>query len=502
MYVQADTPPPPFAIALALCAALKRAGVQFVHWKSNDHLAEALAGETDIDMFVRPGDRLVFEAAMKELGGLKIISQPWGRYPEIEDWLILDPETGKFLHIHLHYALMTGLKRVKHLRLPWSDSLLSHVRYDARSGWPIPTAEMELVILLVRIWAKMPPWRRVLSLRIPSHIRRELDWLRGSASPEDLGTLLGELFPAVDPAPVLRLLQAGPLGTRDVTDVARMLYSQLGANFRMPWAVALGLAAWRNSYMACAKALRMIRPEVRTGKTLVGPGLMIALVGSDGAGKSTLGKEITRWLRFKLDVHNYYMGSGDGGTHLIDWTRRAIRALVKAVNRKRSSGQPKLPKAGKSRSSSFGAKLVELYQLILMRHKIRMLRVGRRLADGGSLVLTDRYPQTQVAGICDGPKLQSGAGFVWAAAQEAGLYAQARSLGPDILLKLKISPAIAHQRKSDHDLSVIERKCRIIDELEFPQSKVVVIDAAAPFNEVLLAAKAAIWAHILGRKGP
>lgn len=50
-----------------MCAALKQAGVHFVHWKSNDHLAEALAGLTDIDIYVAPADRAAFETVMAGL---------------------------------------------------------------------------------------------------------------------------------------------------------------------------------------------------------------------------------------------------------------------------------------------------------------------------------------------------------------------------------------------------------------------------------------------------
>ena len=44
----------PLAAARDIGLALAAKGIRFVHWKSNGHLAEALSGQTDIDMFADP----------------------------------------------------------------------------------------------------------------------------------------------------------------------------------------------------------------------------------------------------------------------------------------------------------------------------------------------------------------------------------------------------------------------------------------------------------------
>ena len=114
--------------------ALATRNIRFAHWKSNSHLAEALAGETDLDLLIHRDDEAAFRNVMQSLRALPMTSPPWARYPAIEDWLILDAESGRFLHLHLHYDMLTGLKRVKHLRLPWTDDLLASVRPDPASG--------------------------------------------------------------------------------------------------------------------------------------------------------------------------------------------------------------------------------------------------------------------------------------------------------------------------------------------------------------------------------
>ncbi len=490
--------PAALPVAAILCQALQRESVRFCHWKSNDHLAEALAGETDIDLFVAPGDQAVFERVLKAVGALKILSQPWGRYPDVEDWLLFDEASGRFLHLHVHYALMTGLKRVKHLRIPWDGALLSHLRIDPSSAWPIPSAEMELLILLVRIWAKMPPGRRHFKAKIPSHIVKELEWLRHSANPEELMKLAEELQLRTDRASLLKLLKTEPRSAREIIDVAKSLNWELRGSYRMPWIAALALAAKRNFQLFLAKAARRMGRANQLGKTVDGGSLMIAFVGSDGSGKSTLTRDVEQWLRYKLDAHTFYMGSGDGGTGLFDKFRHGIKGMLRPAGERtktKDGGNRKKPKA-----SGFFRKLAQLYQLILMRHKLRLLRLGRKMTRTGSSIITDRYPQSQFHGISDGPKLQNGRNFESAARAELKLYEEASRLGPDLLMKLSIDPHTAHLRKPDHDLATIERKCAIIDQLFFPQSPVVMIDARKPYVDVLLVTKRAIWSALKGKQ--
>src|SRR5690606_39950604 len=42
---------------VAFLSELDRRGVRYAHWKSNEHLEDALRGETDLDLLVDPGDR-------------------------------------------------------------------------------------------------------------------------------------------------------------------------------------------------------------------------------------------------------------------------------------------------------------------------------------------------------------------------------------------------------------------------------------------------------------
>jgi thymidylate kinase len=475
----------PLPITFQLRTALQEARVGFALWKSNHHIEEAIAGKTDLDLLVAPQHSAKFANVIRDLKAIKVLSQPWARYPNVEDWLVFDSMTGGFLHLHVHFDMVTGLKRIKHLRLPWADAVLANLRIDERSGWPIPTAEMELLILLVRIWAKMPPWRRLFAPKIPPYVKEEVRWLESEVQTGQLSTLAKGLGLTAD----IHL----PLGgDAAVIALARHLCSQVSQHYRMSWRTALMRAAMLNLKLALARFwLRHIGP-IRYRKTLTDGGAMIAFIGSDGSGKSTVSQSLEQWLRRKLDVHLIYMGSGDGRAGWINAVRRLLSAIVsKRAKPDKAKNEVSLP-----RPVSFAEKTYRLFDFLLLRRKLRFLRLGRRLADRGSVILFDRYPQSQFEAISDGPRLQNGRSFAWAAESERRLFAEAARLGPDLVIKLRIDPEIALLRKPDHKFETIRRKCAITDALQFPGSSVNEIDAGQSLEDVLRAAKRAIWAHM------
>ena len=226
-------------VSAAVLNALRQNGVRFAHWKSNFHLAEALAGKTDLDLLIDAIDTGAFRANMKALRARRVISRPWASYLDVEDWLVFDRTTGGVLHIHVHYALVTGLKRVKHLHLPWTQTVLSHLSNDPASNWPIPVASLELLILLIRIWARMPPWRRLFALSIPRHILQELRWLEAETDVEEFSSLASAVG--------LTVMTMPPFAdTKAILAASRNLFSQVKRHYRMSRPSVLAQAALLN----------------------------------------------------------------------------------------------------------------------------------------------------------------------------------------------------------------------------------------------------------------
>lgn len=213
---------------------------------------------------------------------------------------------------------------------------------------------------------------------------------------------------------------------------------------------------------------------------------LIAFVGCDGSGKSTLSTDILAEVARDRSIQLCYLGLGSGAIGeriralpLIG--RFAERKLVRKAGQTRTTGQkiPGLPTAI----------VVYLFSLARLRRFRRMLALRGR----GIAVITDRYPQVEVPGFYDGPGLSAGrpgSRLVAALArQELRLYRWMAGFRPDVVIRLNIDIETAAARKPDHDVDLLRRKVEVTPLLRFDGARIVDLDSRRPYAEVRAAAK-------------
>ena len=138
----------------ALFSQWNDSNLRYCHWKSNEHLVAGLDGETDLDVLLCEEDRKTGSDFLRKNGFLCCYSQFGSRYPNVEDWLGLDEETGRLLHLHLHYSLVTGHLGLKEYDLPWAEECLRTRCIDDSTGVYIADPNLELLTLYVRLILK------------------------------------------------------------------------------------------------------------------------------------------------------------------------------------------------------------------------------------------------------------------------------------------------------------------------------------------------------------
>ena len=97
---------------------IEKSKIKYCHWKSNEHLEEGLIGITDLDVLIEKEKYNEISSILMKLGFKRGKSIFYLSYPSIEDYIGFDEETGKMIHLHLHYELMIGKKFIKGVRLP------------------------------------------------------------------------------------------------------------------------------------------------------------------------------------------------------------------------------------------------------------------------------------------------------------------------------------------------------------------------------------------------
>lgn len=222
---------------------------------------------------------------------------------------------------------------------------------------------------------------------------------------------------------------------------------------------------------------------------------LIAVIGCDGSGKSTLSADLLNWIREQYGpAETHYLGlrSGQIGNRIKAWP--LVGPILERALSKR---------AGQARTK--GAKMPGLATALVIygfsRLRKRRFQKVLSLRRQGFIVVTDRYPQVEVPGFYDGPGLSAaepGGRLVAAlATRERATYEWMASFVPTLVIRLNIDAATAFSRKPDHALELLERKVAVTPLLRFNGAPIVNLDATMPYAEELALAKKAV-AEVLG----
>ncbi len=484
----------PLSAAVELFAALNRAGIRYCHWKSNLRLDESLAGRTDLDLLVDRRHEAEFRRVLAEQGVKALADAPGKRFPGVEHQLGFDWQTGRLFHLHVHFQLVLGEQYVKNYLLPLEKVFLDSARL--RSGVKVPAPELELIVLALRVLLKyrdrdgIKDILAVHSPGIPAHMLTELTWLMELISPLEFEKTLAAVSDVIPPEAVRQLLSV-------IREQPRQGWRLL--RLRSAVRQALRRCQRRSRAAAAAAYFGALWRKSRSGERqmgLPGGGMRIALVGVDGSGKSTLSQALTAWLSWKVDAHLLYLGSKQPSkrSQALYWLFRAARRSQTEMIRRLGESHLVARLAG-----GLKQRLLAGHYLSIGADRYRRYRQGERLAREGSLVIFDRFPfdapldGAEIARI----PVESPGSLARSIRREEALYARFQL--PDFLILLETPAEVSAQRKPDHPLAVIRAKGAALAALKqslqqsAPALRWLALDAARPLEEVLLAAKRAVW---------
>lgn len=476
-----------------LFLALHQAGVRYCHWKSNLRLGHGLNGRTDLDLLVDPKHEHIFRQILWEHHVKPLQAAPGKAYPGIENHLGFDPASGKLFHLHVHYQLILGEQFVKNYHLPLEEQMFDSICIP--QGICVPSSSLELIILSLRVLLKYrdrDAIKDILSIRspgLPDHVREEIEWLWGQTSLEQVSETLTDIAHIIPKDIVPAFLQIVRTSPRSGWQLVR-LRAQVRRALR-PYQRQTRLRA---SLIYFLELWRQRKTASKRKMTLCDGGRTLALIGADGAGKSTMCQLLTEWLSWKMDVRLYYLGSKQPSRRsrllyiLFRMARRSQRTVSGWI------GQTSLPARW----------LAQVRQILLYSHYLSLGRdrLGRyrESQDKGAaaIVIYDRYP---LAAPLDGPKIYlngnaTRVGRAFAAAEQE-IYRRIEP--PEQYVLLNVSPGVSLQRKPDHDPTAVTAKARFLHqfaarmETESGPVNLLSINADRPFEEVLRELKTAVW---------
>jgi thymidylate kinase len=232
---------------------------------------------------------------------------------------------------------------------------------------------------------------------------------------------------------------------------------------------------------------------VKRSKQLASGGAVIAFVGPEATGKSTLVRETSAWLGRVFEVRSAHLGKPPSTwlTFLPNLAARLLRAL--APRYRPSQAEANLA-AGGRRSPSL---LYGLSAVLVAWDRRALARRLHRLAANGALVICDRYPSRTV-GAMDSARLgQSVEGRLLQglARWEDQFYRQIPA--PDVVIQLSVPLEVAVQRNlarpKKEAVAYVARRHALSLAPEFPAARAFGLDSNQPQGQTIARARQLVW---------
>ncbi len=491
----ATIPISPLAEIVNLLDVLHKNNIRYCHWKSNEHLAASMTGDTDLDILFDEKQKVTIENILHSIGFKKFNAIRQKQYHDIVDFLGIDLQSGKIIHIHTHYRLTMGEPYLKGYQLGLEENILNSRIFDKEYGIYCINPPYELILLYLREALKIRH-RDVLLIHVKNKIRysenvlREYEWLRNRSSETEIQGILKNIF--TDYYQIYEFIK-GDFNRIQLNKLAPLIKKEFAKKRLYSSTRALMLRWYREATVIISRKLKRITSTPFLAKR-INPrgGLVVAVIGADGSGKSTVTTDLLKTFETKLDVFKIYFGRGDGN----------ISVERKLLSSFKSKDKIKNQTSVKAKKSGFIKTLFKCLEAILVANEKRVnLKKMKSAKEKGMIVICDRYPQNQIMGYNDGPLLHhlitsKNVILRFLAKVESKVYKNAEINPPDLLIKLIAEAEVVERRKpGETSIEKLKTKIEGIKSLKF-NCKEITIDASQPLVNVLTLVKKEIWNNL------
>jgi len=467
----------PATLVERLADALESAGIAYCQWKGHSKRNRWMTGAGDLDLLVDAAAWPALVGVLLQLGFKRAVAPPWLQLPGVDSYVAYDQAGGALFHVHTYHRIVIGLPWRTTYAVPLAETVLAGATPSFVVRAPAPEHELLLVLLQA---AQRSTVRDIVQRGRSDWIaatRRELQRLEPRAEWSKLVATIERDLPSVSVRLFERCLDAF------LADASRwrtcMLARALTWGLR-PFARRPALGATPRAIAArVANAIGLPAPV--EGKGLITGGRVLALVGGDGAGKTTCATELTAWLGRELATLRVHLGRPP----------RSLASLAAGC----------ALKVARWLHAGLAAYFELLRCVCTARDRYRLYRRAWRFAARGGVVIAERYPIPANYALC-GPSEEQGVqtGLDTGVARllrrvEWTYYEWMRP--PDATIVLQLDPELAVSRKTDEPEDYVRERAQIVWNTDWAGvDGVYIVDAGRALPEVLSDLKSLVWSLI------
>jgi thymidylate kinase len=439
----------------SLVRALNQENLKYCHWKSNYSIDDTLSGETDLDLLIDRKSLSKISIILLEFG-FKSARMKSGINPDgIFHYYGLDESTGKLFHVHLYSSILTGESYVKTHLLPFENLLLENTSNIGTIK--IASSAAELLVFVIRTFIKYGSLLDVLMMAGKAEsLRDELTWLQNESDLAESLALLKKYCPVIKETLFLECLNALK---KNVSLPKRILIAKkVRHHLQVYQKYCLPSLISAYSQFLWEKTQSLINRR-RKNKNFYTGGMVIAIVGAEATGKSTLVFETGNWLGQVFSIRTIHAGKPPS-----TWMTAPFNVLLPVFRRffpmfRTTRQEVRMNESKKILlatpvTNSWSGLFYAIRSVSIAWDRRHLLVQARYHATNGDIVICDRYPSENISAM-DSPRLKENIEleglknvlYNWLARLEGRFYREIPP--PDLVIRLKVSMEIARQRNRD-----------------------------------------------------
>lgn len=487
----------PLSCMAKLISDLRATGVAFIHWKSNHRLEADLRTGGELDLLVAPASAVAFEEVLARHGFHAAECQPHASFPGIRHYFGLDAGSGRILHLHVYFQLVTGGGLLKNFRFP-SEALFGREERDI-CGVPLPAARDELALFIVRKGIESSSILEMLFLRRErANVLEELRFLEQLCSAKDAALRAEQLLE----------VSVATIWLKCYHDIVCGV--PLFRSWWHGWCMSQRLRSYRLHTPLSAAALRLrallhtlklkFVASIPATKPKRG-GKIIAFVGGEASGKSTSVEVVSEWLRPFYPTATLHAGKPP--PTVIGFIPRLLLPIMRKLFHRFRTNVVELKAADLGEAPSEQENFLYMLRSVMIAYEqYRHIVYGGNLRRKGYVVICDRFPSSAPGGM-DGPRLDPECfrnAFLRRALARLERAIYERIPKPDCIFRLRVPLDLALLRNAartkpdgEESAEYVAKRHSLMNRWHVSGTNIIDIENEGEWEQVLSRIKSAAW---------